>query len=646
MLHQYHHISALLWFDKLRPTSHSMLQRDVELSSFFPLSVDMRRLQPRGGALAATDALADALAGAGAVDPQRSVLDNFMCFLQLKSHHLFNRTANAVAAAADGDGDGDSMLSRLVKEALVALQPSILSSFSKYLFTAGQYTCLIRWSAVMALRYDYTLMTVPVPSSIIPSSAAPVDAMPLLHAAIHLRVATSQRLSEYYELMRCVWYQDRRRAEKKAATGGGIEEEDLTKLIRMKANELMSAASCLQKLCDSIHDGSHLDQPSMESVAALSSAVVPGDDIAALRDSFRRHLREERVSIMNREASAATSATSGGGTSGGLNTSQQQQHLLLLLPLETEGYLLLHDMLEKLLAEGPDEKSLLLAFIKTEYHMHCCSCSSISDSRAPDVAMKLIVQSLFGSKASSLCEILYISFLGDIIEVFERSVSLLLPISQQLLSEIICDGAEKLIVFISGILDSSVSVEPYPYQLALGRMLHSSWSIVFEYALMHTNKYDQAFEAIMKLAELDDLILVDESSSSSATSSSSSSRKETSSHSHWQDCLHTLVSHACTHGRLDWLCSIPADQRIQSYGSSDGSNQVVEVSDVVSTTLAMLANTLAVDGSTVNYIECLYVFLLSRRNYRDAARVMYTHACRIERETSGDDLLDRQIGYG
>jgi len=479
----------------------------------------------------------------------------------------------------------------------------------------------------MASRYDDTnLMTLSIPISV-----APVEAVPLLHAAIHLRVATSQYLSEYYELMRCLWYRDRRRRKVGGMVEGKEEQQDLTltKLIRMKAAELLSAASCLQKLCDvQRREGSFLDQPSMETVV---SSMAPLDDaqVPVLRDSFRRHLHEERVRMtMNRLAPAG----------GGLHTGQ---HCLPLLPLEMqEGYLLLHDMLEKLLADGPDDKSLILAFIKTEYQVHCCI-----DSSAPDEAMKLIVQSLFATKVSSLCEILYISFLVDVIEVFERSASLLLPISQQLVSEIICDGAEKLIVVISSILDSA-SVEPSPYQLALGRLLHSSWSIVFEYALMHTNKYDQAFEAVMKLAELDDLLLVKESSSATVSSSSSMGAPEGSGsrHSHWQDCLHTLVSHACTHGRLDWLCSIPADQRIQSYGN-DGSNQVVEVSDAVCTTLDKLANTLAVDGSAVNYIECLYVFLLSRSNYRDAARVMYTHACRIERETTGDDLLLLQIGY-
>ena len=585
-----------------------MLQRDVELSSFFPLSLQMRRWER-------CDALATA------VDHQRSVLDNFMSFLMLKSRHLFNRSTTTA------DDDDDSMHSRLVKEAIIALQPSILSSFSKYLFTAGQYTCLIRWSSVMASRYDDTnFMTLSIPSSV-----APVEAVPLLHAAIHLRVATSQQLSEYYELMRCLWYRDRRRRKVGDMVEGKEEQQDLTltKLIRMKAAELLSAASCLQKLCDvQRREGSFLDQPSMETVV---SSMAPLDDaqVPVLRDSFRRHLHEERVRMtMNRVAPA-----------GGLHTGQ---HGLPLLPLEMqEGYLLLHDMLEKLLADGPDDKSLILAFIKTEYQVHCCI-----DSSAPDEAMKLIVQSLFATKVSSLCEILYISFLVDVIEVFERSASLLLPISQQLVSEIICDGAEKLIVVISSILDSA-SVEPSPYQLALGRLLHSSWSIVFEYALMHTNKYDQAFEAVMKLAELDDLLLVKESSSATVSSSSSMGAPEGSGSrhsSHWQDCLHTLVSHACTHGRLDWLCSIPADQRIQSYGN-DGSNQVVEVSDAVCTTLDKLANTLAVDGSAVNYIECLYVFLLSRSNYRDAARVMYTHACRIERETTGDELLLLQIGY-
>lgn len=549
-----------------------------------------------------------------------------MSFLLLKSRHLSNRTT--AAAAVDDD---DSILSRLVREAITALQPSILSSFSKYLFTAGQYTCLIRWSSVMASRYDDTnLITLSIPSSV-----APVDVVPLLNAAIHLRVATSQHLSEYYELMRCLWYRDRRRRKARGVEDGKEEDPDLTltKLISMKAAELLSAASCLQKLCNIQRgSGSFLDQPSMETVAS-STAPVDNVQVAVLRDSFRRHLREERVRMtMNRVASSAP-------TGGGLHTAQPR---LPLLPLEMqEGYLLLHDMFEKLLADGPDEKSLMLAFIKSEYQVHCCI-----DSSALDEAMKLIVQSLFATKVSSLCEILYISFLADVIEVFERSASLLLPISQQLVSEIICDGAEKLVVVISSILDSA-SVEPSPYQLALGRLLHSSWSIVFEYALMHTNKYDQAFEAIMKLAELDDLLLVHDFPSSATVSSSSSMGAQEGSgsrHSHWQDCLHTLVSHACTHGRLDWLCSIPADQRIQSYGS-DGSNQVVEVSDAVCTTLGVLANTLAVDGSVVNYIECLYVFLLSRSNYRDAARFMYTHACRIERETTGDNLLLLQIGY-
>jgi len=296
-----------------------------------------------------------------------------------------------------------------------------------------------------------------------------------------------------------------------------------------------------------------------------------------------------------------------------------------------EGYLLLHDMLEKMLAEGPNVKCLILAFIKSEYQVHC----SIH-SHGPELAMKLIVQSLLESKISSFCEILYISLLSDVIEVFERSVSL---VPEQMVSEIICDAAEKLIVVISGILDHA-SVEPSPYQLALGRLLRSSWFIMFEYALIHTDKYEQAFEAILKLAELDDL-LEDQPYSVTSSDQEGSGPK-------WQDCLHTLVSHACTHGRLDWLCSMPTDEKIQSCGRS---NQVVDVSDAVSRTLNLLANTLAVDvhrrseGNAVNFIECLFVFLISHRNYRDAARVMYTHACRIEKETSGDVMLDQQIGY-
>ena len=71
------------------------------------------------------------------------------------------------------------------------------------------------------------------------------------------------------------------------------------------------------------------------------------------------------------------------------------------------------------------------------------------------------------------------------------------------------------------------------------------------------------------------------------------------------------------------------------------SGKVVSLSDAIANTLEDLANALDIiderklsyeKTSDINYFECLYVYLLSRQNYREASRIMHVYNARLEND--------------
>eukprot|EP01041_Mallomonas_annulata_P008386 gene8386-17292_t len=122
----------------------------------------------------------------------------------------------------------------------------------------------------------------------------------------------------------------------------------------------------------------------------------------------------------------------------------------------------------------------------------------------------------------------------------------------------------------------------------------------------------------------------------------------------WRDLLRTLVGRACDTGRLGWMCSLPSplmgivfnvDHVVGNGGDLMNSLDIthnttsIDIIDATLYELECLAKSSEVlptipEDSTggagaIDYYECLSVFLLSRGDYREAARVQYLLEQRI-----------------
>ena len=141
-----------------------------------------------------------------------------------------------------------------------------------------------------------------------------------------------------------------------------------------------------------------------------------------------------------------------------------------------------------------------------------------------------------------------------------------------------------------------------------------SWSRIFEHAVEQLS-FDEALAAVVRLVELGSrqeplmALRVKEILNGFGASD-------------WHAALGSLVMHACTTGRLGWLCSL-----------DDIWVSGVHISGLIAAELAKLASCgySSMDGiSCPTYYECSCVFALSRQNLQEAARMSAVHAQTID----------------
>lgn len=154
------------------------------------------------------------------------------------------------------------------------------------------------------------------------------------------------------------------------------------------------------------------------------------------------------------------------------------------------------------------------------------------------------------------------------------------------------------------------------------------WSRVFEHAV-EQHSFDEALGAVLRLVELAHsydasfALKVEELLKSSGVSG-------------WRVALGSMVFHACTTGRLGWLCSL-----------NDIWVRGLHISGAISEEIERLASSgySSSDGiSSPSYYECSCVFALSRQNLQEAARmsVMQVHA--VDRQQTEHMIGNLQAG--
>jgi hypothetical protein len=213
-------------------------------------------------------------------------------------------------------------------------------------------------------------------------------------------------------------------------------------------------------------------------------------------------------------------------------------------------------------------------------------------------------------KSSGLWQLLGVVALQEVLEIVERSLTLL-PVAFG--AGLAQEGALLLASQVASILDATSARSSLVDAGALMTALHGAWSSVFEHALQQGDRYNEALAALIHMAEVEEQRAADKSGAVAGLS--------------WREALRALVAQACNCGRLAWLCAIP-EQQLQSVGSKG-----VCLGDAIAATFESLAATLDLPSSAergVNYYECLMVFQLSRRNYREGARVMHALCKRSE----------------
>jgi hypothetical protein len=154
------------------------------------------------------------------------------------------------------------------------------------------------------------------------------------------------------------------------------------------------------------------------------------------------------------------------------------------------------------------------------------------------------------------------------------------------------------------------------------------WSRVFEHAV-EQHSFDEALGAVLRLVELAHsydasfALKVEELLKSSGVSG-------------WRVALGSMVLHACTTGRLGWLCSL-----------NDIWVRGLHISGAISEEIERLASSgySTSDGiASPSYYECSCVYALSRQNLQEAARMSVMQVQAVDRQQTGHMLGDLQSG--
>lgn len=547
VVHNVLHFSLLLWLDARRPTDNHMLVHEVELASIFPLSVIMSTPTASVGEnSAATKAVRTRSSAAFKSERGISVFENFVRHLHM-------------GAAAQTQIQSVSRL-------FSAVRLSAHSELTRYLFHSGQYVGLSRWAALTELvQAPFALCT-----SHLDRHGFGVEE--LLVSIGRCRICITKLTAEYLELLRCQWYhlQHPSHSHAQSASSGPLSA------IKMKVHELLAATQELNTLADcALSSAYHSGDATLSPVAGDHRRAFPAADIA---QGMVLHLRSEWG---GRCANAH-----------GLGSQRSEWHVRSHLH-HLEGMLALADAVVYVGSIGKGASMIRV----------------LTDSTALGEGADGAARDLLAHRMSELCRTLHLSSVSSVLEMLDRAL-FFLPRKEG--SALAMDGAIRLVGHVSGTLDAVTQRSGLDRQSCsqiLLAELHGAWSRVFEYALLHGERYTEALDALLRVAELEEqrLLDVDVLSASAAVP--------------WRGCLRTLVAQACDMGQLGWLCSIP-DRQLQGFAK-----QGFSLCTAIAATLEELAVTLDTPSSMnfneANYFECLFVFHLSRHNYHDAARVMH-----------------------
>lgn len=154
------------------------------------------------------------------------------------------------------------------------------------------------------------------------------------------------------------------------------------------------------------------------------------------------------------------------------------------------------------------------------------------------------------------------------------------------------------------------------------------WSRVFEHAV-EQQSFDEALGAVLRLVELAHsydssfAVKVEELLKSSGVSG-------------WRVALGSMVLHACTSGRLGWLCSL-----------NDIWARGMHISGAISEEIERLASSgySSSDGiASPSYYECSCAYALSRQKLQEAARMSVMQVQAGERQQTEHMLGELQVG--
>lgn len=447
-----------------------------------------------------------------------------------------------------------------VKSVLPALLPSVHSELAVYLFQSGQYVASAKWAAVSRLGMA-------IGEATNEDSRANEGPLPRIIPVLNdLRSRAAQLTAKYYELLRRQWFS----LQGAGPAGGGAV---LLATIRSTGIELLSVTQRLGALAtDFMQEDCYFAESALTTPSVSPQKGGPGSArgvLAALQNHLLFSWKEKgdkAVGAVCVPTIAETFATTN-YADGLLSLADAVQHISASLNSPT--------FISALIpcgGDGDDQK---------------CAAN------------------LLQRQSSEFCTALHLSGLSGVLEIIDRSLPLLPREDGACLA---LDGALRHVDQLTNALDvlaQSSNSRSAACSDALVVELHGAWSRVFEYALWHGDRFGEALEALLRVAELEEQRLALAPGAVPATGVT------------WRDCLRTLVAQACETGHLGWLCSVP-DRQLLGYA-----RRGLSLSDAVAATLEVLATTLETSSDEVNYFECLHVYLLSRRNYHDAARIMH-----------------------
>lgn len=457
-----------------------------------------------------------------------------------------------------------------------AILPSVHSELAIYLFQAGQYLSSAKWAAMSLLSAARESTYTECGDGESLARIAPVLSV--------LRARLAQLTSEYFELLRGQWFALQQSAVD--STSGA-----LLVMIRSKGTELLGVTRELGALAGHLmqEDGcltdSALNSPNA-STQLRGGANAAADVATACTANLYSRWKSTSAALASRVR--------------GLSIEEAGT-----LTAYLDGILSLSDAARHLSASS-QTSSLYSALVGGER----------------DVQSK--VTNLLQRQSSEFCTALHLAGLSGVLEIIDRSLPLL---PKELGAALALDGAMLQVEQVTNALDilsqSSSNLDRSACSQSLVVELHGAWSRAFEYALSHGDRFGEALEALLRVAELEEQRLVLSAEGLPTTGVT------------WRDCLRTLVSQACETGQLGWLCSVP-DRQMLGYGRRglSLSEAVAATLEVLATTLAVPSQQLGVGSLEVNFFECLHVYQLSRRNYHDAARIMHQYVERSAKRLS------------